>query len=82
MACLPTKVFFAIMILMCIAATSEARKPFMLEKENELSMDKSHKTLPHLAFNLKDVGVLHSVLSGGGIGHGKHDIFLFHKWEY
>ena len=51
----------------------------MLEKENELSMDKSHKTLPHLAFNLKDVGVLHSVLSGGGIGHGKHDIFLFHK---
>ena len=37
------------------------------------------KHCPHLAFNLKDVGVLPSVLSGGGIGHGKHDIFLFHK---
>lgn len=72
MAYLRTKVFFAIMILMCVAATSKARNPFMFEKENELSMDKSHKTLPSPGV-LKNVGVLPSVPSGGGIGHGKHD---------
>ena len=60
------------MILMCIAATPEAGKPFMLEKENELSMDKSHKTLPSPGV-LKNVGVLPSGPSGRGVGHGKHD---------
>ena len=72
MACLQTKVFFTIMILMCIMATPEVGKPFMLEKENELSMDKSHKTLPSPGV-LKDIGALPSGPSRGGSGHVKHD---------
>ena len=53
-------------------ATPEVGKPFMLEKENELSMDKSHKTLPSPGV-LKDIGALPSGPSRGGSGHVKHD---------